>query len=189
VYKLSGGGSIAASGHTITSYLWAIGGQTVGTGQTLTYSFPSTGVSYPITLTVTDDQGVSTSTVLAFTPHQHSVRVRRVVHFGLDRAALTATAHKILRPLRPLIAYASTVRLDGYCANRETSRHLLLVKLSRLRAQTVWKFLVHGDRHPRPTVRLNAHAATGFIARNTTAAGRARNRRVTIAFTYVKPST
>jgi outer membrane protein OmpA-like peptidoglycan-associated protein len=110
------------------------------------------------------------------------------VHFARNQAALTATARRTLKPLRGLIRYATAVTLKGYCAANEPSGHRLLIKLSRQRAQTVRTFLTSGDRRPRPSVTIIAKGATGFVASNQTAAGRERNRRVTISFRYPKPS-
>jgi OmpA-OmpF porin, OOP family len=109
------------------------------------------------------------------------------VHFARNQAALTAATRRILNPLRPLARSATAVTLTGYCAANEPSRHRLLVKLSRLRAQMVRTYLFSGDKRPRPKVTIIAKGATGFIATNKTAAGRARNRRATITITYPKP--
>jgi outer membrane protein OmpA-like peptidoglycan-associated protein len=119
----------------------------------------------------------------------HTGRCHRilVVRFAGNRAALSPAARRILTPARPLIAYASRVRVTGYCAANEPSRHHLLIKLSRHRAQTARRFLFSGDRRPRPTVKIVAAGATQFVAPNRTAAGRARNRRAVVVFTYPKP--
>jgi outer membrane protein OmpA-like peptidoglycan-associated protein len=112
-----------------------------------------------------------------------------VVQFARDRAALTAATRRILNPLRPLVRFATAVTLTGYCAANEPSRHRLLVKLSRLRAQMVRTYLFSGDKRPRPNVTIIAKGATNFIATNKTPAGRARNRRATITITYPKPTS
>ena len=110
-----------------------------------------------------------------------------MVRFARNQAALTAATRRILNPLRPLVRSATAVRLTGYCAANEPSRHHLLIKLSRQRAQTVRTYLFSGDKRPRPNVTIIAKGATGFIATNKTPAGRARNRRATITITYPEP--
>ena len=107
-----------------------------GTGQTITATFGQADQAVPVMLTVTDDQGQTASTTTTITPHAKTVHVRLVVRFVRNQAALTAAARRILTPARGSIRYADTITINGYCAARETSRHPLLVKLSRQRAQT-----------------------------------------------------
>jgi outer membrane protein OmpA-like peptidoglycan-associated protein len=143
----------------------------------------------PVVLTVTDDQGQTASTTTTITPHATTVHVRLVVHFVRNRAALTTAARGILNPARGSIRYADTVTINGYCAARETSRHPLLVKLSRQRGQTVRTYLFSGDKRPRPNLTIIANGATHFVAPNNTASGRAQNRRVVLVYTYPKPTS
>jgi outer membrane protein OmpA-like peptidoglycan-associated protein len=186
-YKLSGTGSSAPAGHQITSYSWTIAGHVVATGETLTHTFAKLGTHYAVMLTVTDDQGQTATSTITVTPRARTVRVTMVVHFALDRAGLTAKARQNLKPLRALIRYATAVTLKGYCAANEPSRRDLLIKLSRKRAQNVGTFLLSGAPRPRPHVTIIGEGATHFVASNDTKAGRARNRRVTISFAYLKP--
>jgi outer membrane protein OmpA-like peptidoglycan-associated protein len=186
-YVLSGAGSSAPAGHLITRYAWTIAGHQVATDKTIAYTFAKARSPYRVMLTVTDDQGQTATSAVTITPRARTVHVTMVVHFARNQAALTATARRTLKPLRGLIRYATAVTLKGYCAANEPSGHRLLIKLSRQRAQTVRRFLLSGDRRPRPSVTIIAKGATGFVAPNQTAAGRERNRRVTISFRYPKP--
>jgi outer membrane protein OmpA-like peptidoglycan-associated protein len=186
-YRLSAAGSSAPTGHRITGYRWTIAGRQVATTKTLTYTFATAGRPFPVMLTVTDDQQQTASTATTVTPHSKLARVNEVVRFARNQAALTAATRLTLNRLRPLVRSATAVRVTGYCAGNEPSRHHLLIKLSRQRAQTVRTYLFSGDKRPRPKVTIVAKGATGFIATNKTPAGRARNRRATITITYPKP--
>jgi len=183
-YQLSAAGSSAPAGHQIVGYSWQVAGRPAGTDQTITATFGQADQPVPVMLTVTDDQGQTASTTTTITPHAKTVHVRLVVRFVRNRAALTAAARRILNPARGLIRYADTITINGYCAARETSRHPLLVKLSRQRAQTVRTYLFSGDKRPRPNLTIIANGATHFVAPNNTASGRAQNRRVVLVFTY-----
>jgi outer membrane protein OmpA-like peptidoglycan-associated protein len=185
-YQLSAAGSSAPAGHQIVGYSWQVAGHAAGTGQTITTTFAQADQPVPVMLTVTDDQGQTASTTTTLTPHAKTVHVRLVVRFVRNRAALTAAARRILNPARGSIRYADTITINGYCAARETSRHPLLVKLSRQRAQTVRTYLFSGDKRPRRNLTLIANGATHFVAPNNTASGRAKNRRVVLVFTYPK---
>jgi outer membrane protein OmpA-like peptidoglycan-associated protein len=185
-YRLSGAGSSAPAGHRIIGYRWTIAGRQVATTKALMYTF-ATRQAHPVMLTVTDDQQQTATTTVTVTPRTKRVTVRSVVQFARNQAALTAATRQILNPLRPLVRSATAVTLTGYCAANEPSRHRLLVKLSRLRAQMVGRYLFSGDKRPRPNVTIIAKGATNFIATNKTPAGRARNRRATITITYPKP--
>jgi outer membrane protein OmpA-like peptidoglycan-associated protein len=187
-YRLSAAGSSAPAGHHITGYRWTIAGRQVATTKTLTHTFGTAGHAYPVMLTVTDDQQQTATTTVSVTPRAKRVRLSLVVQFGRNQAALSGATRRVLNPLRPLVQSATAVTLTGYCAANEPSRHHLLVKLSRQRAQTVRTYLFSGDKRVRPNVTITAKGATGFIATNKTPAGRARNRRVTITITYPKPT-
>lgn len=186
-YRLSGAGSSAPAGHHITGYRWTIAGRQVATTKTFTYTFAAARHAYSVTLTVTDDQHQTATTTVSVTPRTKPVTVSSVVQFARNQAALTADTRQILNPLRPLVRSATAVTLTGYCAANEPSRHRLLVKLSRLRAQTVRTYLFSGDKRPRRNATIMGKGATGFVATNNTPAGRARNRRVTITIIYPKP--
>ena len=188
-YELSGAGSSAPPGHQIAGYSWQVAGRPAGTGQTITATFQQVDQPVPVMLTVTDDQGQTASTTTTITPHATTVHVRLVVHFALNRAALTAASRQILNPARGPIRYANTITVNGYCAARERSRHPLLVKLSRQRAQTVRTYLFSGDKRPRSNLTITANGATHFAAPNNTASGRAQNRRVVVVFAYPKPTS
>jgi outer membrane protein OmpA-like peptidoglycan-associated protein len=186
-YRLSGAGSSAPTGHDIIGYAWTIAGHRVATTKTFTHTFATARHPYPVTLTVTDGQQQTATTTVTVTPRTKRVRVSAMVGFARNQAALTAATRRVLNPLRALVGSARAVMLTGYCAANEPSRHHLLIKLSRQRAQTVRTYLFSGDQRPRPNVTIIAKGATGFIATNNTAAGRARNRRVTITIIYPKP--
>src|SRR4029079_10322914 len=53
---LQGSGSAAATGHTLASFAWAQGGNSISTGQTANITAPASG-SITACLTVTDDAG------------------------------------------------------------------------------------------------------------------------------------
>jgi outer membrane protein OmpA-like peptidoglycan-associated protein/sugar lactone lactonase YvrE len=187
-YQLSGAGSSAPAGHQITGYSWQVAGRPAGTTKTITATFQQADQPVPLTLTVTDDQGQTASTTTTITPHATTVKVRLVVHFSRNKAALTAATRQILNPARGPIRYANKITVQGYCAARERSRHPLLIKLSRQRGQTVRTYLFGGDKRPRANLTINANGATHFVAPNSTASGRAENRRVVVVFTYPKPT-
>jgi YVTN family beta-propeller protein len=186
-YRLSGSRSTAPTGHRITGYAWTIAGHPIAAGKTIMHTFARPRVAYSVTLTVTDDQRQTATQTVTVTPRTKIVHVSMVVHFARNKAALTAGTRQTLRPLRPLIRYETAVRLTGYCAANEPSTHHLLLKLSRQRAQTVRTFLFHATKRARRHVTITGKGATGFIASNRTAAGRARNRRVQVSFNYPKP--
>ena len=186
-YRVSGAGLVCPGGSSDHSYAWTIAGHRVATTQTFTYTF-ATRHAYPVMLTVTDDQDQAATTTATVIPRTKRVRVSAVVGFARNQAALTVATRQILNPLRPLVRSATAVTLTGYCAANEPSRHHLLIKLSRQRAQTVRTYLFAGDKRPRPNVTITAKGATNFIATNKTPAGRARNRRATITISYPKPS-
>lgn len=54
-------GSSCASGSAITSYAWSFGDGSTATGQTVNHTFTGSGTSFNVTLTVTNDRGVSAS--------------------------------------------------------------------------------------------------------------------------------
>lgn len=54
--NFDGGGSLAATGHTIVTYSWSFGDGATGSGVTVSHLFTSPG-AYVVRLTVTDDQG------------------------------------------------------------------------------------------------------------------------------------
>jgi outer membrane protein OmpA-like peptidoglycan-associated protein len=185
-YQLSAAGSSAPAGHQITGYSWQVAGRPAGTGQTTTATLQQADQPVTVQLTVTDDQGQTASTTTTLSGHTQTVRVRLLVHFARNRAALSATSRQILNPARGPIRSATAITVNGYCAARETSRHPLLLKLSRQRAQTVRTYLFSGDKRPRSNVIIKANGATRFTAPNNTAGGRAKNRRAVVTFTYPK---
>jgi outer membrane protein OmpA-like peptidoglycan-associated protein len=185
-YQLSAAGSSAPTGHRITAYSWQVAGQPAGAGQAITAILRQAGQPVAVQLTVTDDQGQTASTTTTLSAHARTVRVRLVVRFQVNRAALTVAARRILNPARGPIRYATAITVNGYCAAREISRHPLLIKLSRQRAQSVRTYLFAGDRRPRFNLIIKANGATHFIAPNKTASGRATNRRAVVTFTYPK---
>jgi PKD repeat protein len=54
--NFDGGGSVAATGHSIVSYSWTFGDGSSGSGATVSHRFTAPG-DYVVRLTVTDDQG------------------------------------------------------------------------------------------------------------------------------------
>ncbi len=63
-------GSQAANGHTITTYAWDFGDDETGTGANATHLYATSG-TYTVTLTVTDDQGLTDTATQQVTVHQN----------------------------------------------------------------------------------------------------------------------
>ena len=176
-----------ANGSAITSYHWTLDGHLIGTGQTITHTFPHAGQAYHVLLTVTDAAGQSASTTITLTPRARTETARITVNFAPHQAGLTHADQRALARLRAAFPAATRARITGYCAAGELSHNQSLTRLSLKRAQAVLAFLT-AHHNPKPRhLTLTGLGASHFIATNHTATGRAHNRRVTITITYLQP--
>lgn len=106
------------------------------------------------------------------------------VTFANDKATLTAAAESILTQVAGIMReFPDTgVIVDGY--TDATGRKAYNQRLSELRAQSVMTLLGRGGI-ALDKLQAHGHGASSFVASNTTASGRAKNRRVTL--TLVPP--
>jgi outer membrane protein OmpA-like peptidoglycan-associated protein len=177
-----------ANGAHISSYAWTLDGKQIGTGPRITHTFPQAGKPEAVVLTVHSSDGTSAQSTVHLTPRGARRTVRLTLHFIADHAALTTTDRDDLIKLRSIFAHASTVHIAGYSAAQSTRTSGVLLRLSHQRADMVLAFLRAGQNHTTPTVALTGYGASHFITTNTTAHGRAQNRRATLTITYLKPT-
>jgi outer membrane protein OmpA-like peptidoglycan-associated protein len=103
------------------------------------------------------------------------------MQFAWNSFVLTAVAQRELSKVRSAVTHSANVTISGYCDNDPVSvGNAYDVWLSRMRALAVADFLYSG--HVPRKVKLVGHGRTDFVATNSTAVGRAENRRVTITF-------
>ncbi|KON32112.1 hypothetical protein AC477_03400, partial [miscellaneous Crenarchaeota group-1 archaeon SG8-32-1] len=90
IISFDASGSYDSDG-TIVSYLWDFGDGTKEKGVTVAHSYSEAG-AFNVTLTITDDDGSSSSVVVEKTVNEESVISLAVLSLvGLGIAALTAT--------------------------------------------------------------------------------------------------
>lgn len=176
-YELSAVGSQAATGHKIVAFTWSLDGKVIGHAETLTHTFFKGGVSYTVTLTVTDDLGQSTTTSITVKPvlHIEQLSVNLNVRFAQGSATLTAADKRTLAGVRPLIRAAGTASITGFCASNSVTNKSgdeFDLKLSRRRAHAVVEFLFAGHVPHSMKMTVTGVGATHFAASNATAAGR-----------------
>jgi outer membrane protein OmpA-like peptidoglycan-associated protein len=117
-------------------------------------------------------------------PRLRSAVARLTVHFTLNHGDLRRGDRHALEALRAAFAHATSVTITGFCAGLEQGTRRALTHLSHERAEAILRFLTAHDNPTAGHVSITARGATGFVARNRTAAGRARNRRATIVIHY-----
>lgn len=101
--------------------------------------------------------------------------------FASDSATLTAAARSEIRELAAKARRAGvkgTIRVDGYTDNVGSAEHGL--ELSQARADAVAAILRDALRGLDVTIQAVGHGEADPVASNSTAAGRAKNRRVSI---------
>ena len=96
-YTFSGSGSQAFEGRAITSYAWAFSDGGTASGVTTTHDFPG-GLSYNVTLTVTDSGGFQGSTTsIIDVPDAQDVYLSAVPITGGYNAGYTLTAQTVFQ--------------------------------------------------------------------------------------------
>jgi len=189
-YVLSAANTVVPAGTTIADITWTLEGKVLGHGETLRYTFPVTATvqTYALTLTVALSNGQSASTIITVTPKAHLTvaSVGLTLHFASGSARLTATDRRQLDRIRAFIkaTQAQTVTITGYTDS--TGSPVVNRRLSLERARTALDYLFGGHPPAGLTVRMTGRGAAHFVASNATAAGRARNRRVTVKVTGTK---
>ncbi len=189
-YVFSAAKTVVPAGTTIAAITWTLQGKVLGHGQTLTYTFPVTATvqTYTLTLTVALSNGQSASTVITVTPKAHLTvaSLGLTLHFAAGSAKLTATDRRQLDRIRAFIktTQAQAVTIAGYTDS--TGSPVVNRRLSLERARTVLAYLFGAHPPADLTVRVIGVGAARFVASNATAAGRARNRRVTVKVTGTK---
>jgi outer membrane protein OmpA-like peptidoglycan-associated protein len=103
--------------------------------------------------------------------------VLRGVNFETGRSALTRDSYGVLDAVAASLVENADVRIEiaGYTDN--TGTKFGNMRLSQARALAVRAYLARKGVLPARMV-AKGYGATGFLAPNTTAAGRAQNRRV-----------
>lgn len=108
------------------------------------------------------------------------VRLNTDVLFALNKATLTSKAEGILKDVADRIDKASstTIKIDGYTDS--SGNDAINDPLSRRRAEAVAKELKQLVTRSGVTYQTAGHGSSDPIATNKTAAGRQKNRRVTV---------
>lgn len=104
------------------------------------------------------------------------------VTFAFGSIRLDESARAVLDALAQHLTNAQQLHLDGYAD--KLGPQAVNLELSQQRAQAVGDYLLRATPRPEFTVRVNGHGACCFVAPNTTAEGRAENRRVEILIDY-----
>lgn len=101
----------------IVSYAWSFGDGSTGSGRTVTHAYPAPG-TYAVTLTVTDDDGLSSSQTLNQTAwitraHVGDLDGRSTQQSGKWTAHVTITAHDTVHALVPSATVAGSWSIGG----------------------------------------------------------------------------
>jgi outer membrane protein OmpA-like peptidoglycan-associated protein len=170
----------------VVAYRWTEKGRSLGRARTLTRRF-SAG-RHTVTLTVTDNDGATSSKSVRFTvtrsrkptPTTSTVRTPSDVLFAFGSCTLSARGRTYLRQLRPLVRSADWLRISGH--TDWVGSNAYNQKLSVCRAKAVKNVLLSGLRPAPKKVTVRGYGERHPVASNATAAGRAKNRRVEIVF-------
>jgi hypothetical protein len=181
-FRFDGGLSIDQDGR-IVAYAWKLGGHAISRAKAFGRFFSDAHAVYRVTLTVTDDAGLTGSTSVRVSPRAAQLPPLRVTlpagaTYCIDCVQPSRRAAAVVRRLRRYARGARRVEISSYADATGTRAHNLA--LTRRRAQTIARLLLSG-LSPRPQrVALHAFGETRPVATNATASGRARNRRSTI---------
>jgi flagellar motor protein MotB len=122
------------------------------------------------------------------TAHARTRAIQAVEHFITppgawlpNQTALSTRGRRFLRSRRARLIAVAAVRCDGYSA-KVRAHAPNATRISLARAAAVCTALHRRGVNPTPTV--IGHGDSRPIASNTTAAGRARNRRVEVTITH-----
>jgi outer membrane protein OmpA-like peptidoglycan-associated protein len=175
---------------TITGWTWTLNGRVVSHKSVFTHHFPTRSGRYRLLLIVTDDQGTKSpalpvparvtkpSTRHPKPPVKNAVALPNDLLFGFDSCAVSPAGKRYLARLRPLVRGAISLSLAGRAD--WTGPTAYNQRLSLCRANAVKRILLAHSR-PRPRrVTAVGLGETHPLAPNTTAAGRARNRSVSL---------
>src|SRR5439155_337109 len=103
--------------------------------------------------------------------------ILRGVNFQTGRSVLTATSYAVLDQVAGSLVANPEIRIEIAGYTDSTGSAPLNVRLSQARAASVRAYLARKGVSPERMV-AKGYGASGFIAPNTTAPGRAQNRRV-----------
>lgn len=181
-FDVDGSMSYAADGSSIVSYVWTYKARIISRKRSFPHVLPSFAAR-TLTLTVTDDKGLSSSASVRLAPRKPAPLVRvklPVPRFAFDRAYLSSKAKRVVNRARVYAKGAKRVRLDGHTDSIGTRSYNR--KLSQRRASTTVRYLLRGFRgSSRPnSVRAYGWGESRPVASNRTAEGRALNRRAII---------
>jgi len=186
-YKLSSAGSKAATGKRLTTFLWKIGDKVISHAANPTYRFARPNKTYDVSLTVTETGGETGSATVLIDPRVRIATTTLTLSsdalFAYDSFVLTSAAQRTLSTIRAKVLRSTGVTIAGYCDSSGAPGAVGNTYndwLSRERALAVADFL-YGNHIPK-RVKLIGYGRTHFVASNTTAAGRAENRRVVISY-------
>lgn len=165
----------------VVGYAWDLGDGTTATGANVSHSYASPG-DYTARLTVTDNDGLTDSAtasirVMAPAPKPTQRIVLRGVNFDLDKAAIRPDAQVILQTAAEALNESPKARVSVTGHTDSTGSEAYNQTLSERRAKAVVDYLVSLG------VSASRLSATGVgelepVADNSTADGRAQNRRV-----------
>jgi outer membrane protein OmpA-like peptidoglycan-associated protein len=167
----------------VVSYAWDLGDGTTATGANVTHRYGSPG-DYTAQLTVTDNDGLTDSATAkirvkapAPAPQAKQRIVLRGVNFDLDKAAIRPDAQVILQAAAEVLNESTDARVGVIGHTDSTGAEDYNESLSERRAEAVVDYLVSLGVSAS---RLSASGAGELepVADNSTADGRAQNRRV-----------
>jgi len=167
----------------IVSYEWDLGDGTTASGANVTHRYGSPG-DYTAKLTVTDNEGLTDTATAkvrvaapAPAPQAKQRIVLRGVNFDLDKAAIRPDAQVILQTAAEVLNENTAARVSVIGHTDSTGAEAYNLALSERRAEAVVDYLVSLGVSAS---RLSASGAGEVepVADNSTADGRAQNRRV-----------
>lgn len=171
----------------ITSYAWDFGDGSMGSGKEVSHTYSKPG-DYRATLTVTDSQGLTGTTVAnvrvaapAAQPAPLPARriVLRGVNFEFDSAALSPDAQVILETAIEALSESPGARIEVAGHTDSTGTEGYNQRLSERRAQAVADYLSKGGIDAS-RLDVRGYGESNPVADNATRDGRAQNRRVSL---------